>query len=39
MMLEYCNGGELFQHQYKQKDRKFTESVASAYIFQILNSI
>lgn len=39
MMLEYCNGGEMFQHQYKQPNKRFSEQMASTYVAQILNAI
>ncbi|CAD8061413.1 unnamed protein product [Paramecium primaurelia] len=39
MMLEYCNNGELFQHQYKQPNKRFSEKEASNLIMQILSAI
>ncbi|CAD8078089.1 unnamed protein product [Paramecium primaurelia] len=39
MMLEFCNNGELFQHQYKQLNKRFNEKDASTFIMQILSAI
>ncbi|CAD8087603.1 unnamed protein product [Paramecium sonneborni] len=39
MMLEFCNNGELFQHQYKQQNKRFSEKEASHFIMQILSAI
>ncbi|CAD8162256.1 unnamed protein product [Paramecium pentaurelia] len=39
MMLEFCNNGELFQHQYKQPNKRFNEKEASNFIMQILSAI
>ncbi|CAD8097951.1 unnamed protein product [Paramecium sonneborni] len=39
MMLEFCNNGELFQHQYKQPNKRFNEKDSSTFIMQILSAI